>query len=144
MVLEKRKFERIPAKVVGDYLLSSREESKLKSNIIFTRDISLGGAKVVTQIDIKSEEHFTLILHLPTCFLPILARSRISWMREIDVSKCKISNTKEAGIEFIKVEPPDESKLRNFLAAREKQDKPKEACVGGTKYNSGNPVYEFV
>lgn len=127
MGFERRKFERIPSKIVGNYLISSTEETGLKSNILFTADISLGGAKVVTHMNIKPGERFTLILHLPTCFLPILATSRVNWMRDIDVSKCKILNTKEAGVEFIKMEPLDESRLSEFIVAKEKQDK--EVCV---------------
>lgn len=130
MGLERRKFERIASQIVGNCLVSSTEESKLKSSTIFTKDISCGGVKIVTQVNIKPGERCTLILHLSTCFLPMLADSRVTWMSDIDASKYKILNTKEAGLEFIKMDPPDESKLHEFISVKQKQDAPQEAYVG--------------
>jgi len=124
MGLERRKFERMASQVVGNCLISRTEGNKLKSNIIFTRDISCRGAKIVTQTNINLGERYKLVLHLPTCFLPMLVDSRVTWMRDVDVSKYKISNAKEAGVEFITIDVPDESKLNEFISFKQKQAVP--------------------
>lgn len=46
MGFERRKFKRMPSKIVGSYLASSAEEARLKSNILFTKDISLRGVRI--------------------------------------------------------------------------------------------------
>jgi len=119
---EKRKFERLASGVVGNCLVSGREDNKLKGNIIFTKDISCRGAKIVTHMNFKPGERVMILLHLPTCFLPMLANSMVTWIRDIDASKCRILDAKEAGVEFIGMEPADELKLTEFLSFKQKQD----------------------
>ena len=118
---ERRRFERITSRIVGNCLVGSTENHKFRSKIIFTRDISSAGARIVMQTDIKPGDYFRLILHLPTCFLPMLVSSRATWVKNIDVPENKVPNVKEAGVVFTRMEPPDESKINDFIAFKQKQ-----------------------
>ena len=121
MEVERRKSKRISTKVVANCLRSESGDFKGKDTILFTRDLSPDGARVIIRGEDDIGQHVTLILHLPSLFFPLLVVGEIRWMQDISASDCRIPNIKEAGIKFVKIEEPDLGKMREFFASREKR-----------------------
>lgn len=114
MFQERRRVARVHVKVYGNYVPRPGVESWRRSCIIFTRDITAGGARVIVPERLQAGRSLVLDLELPTCFLPISVTGRIVWASSLGSSDGQAVLT-EAGISFDKMSPYDGRKLADFV-----------------------------
>lgn len=120
----RRFFKRIPSKVITNCMLKQNSQNAVYF-LSFTKDISVSGARLVTNKKVNSGACLELGLEIPTNFMPILVYARVVWEKDIN-DKEEIQRISEAGVEFLSIGIADKEKLKAFLEFKNHSDN---ACL---------------
>jgi hypothetical protein len=121
MDAERRGFKRVAAKIIA-HCSRRRSGTNLAERFLsFTKDLSLKGAHLVVNRDVRIGEHFTVGLEAPTSFIPILAYGEVVWLKGAGLDRGRRSDAVEAGIKFLKLDLSDAQKINEFLRFREEK-----------------------
>ncbi len=109
--MERRLFPRLDANIKVDYfimgILPVVDESSSK-------DISAGGVCIRVDDDFKKDSVIFMTIHLPDGQNPVKVRGRV--VRSTEVSSSGSKDKKyEAGVMFIKINPPDQERIAKYV-----------------------------
>ena len=107
---EKRKFVRIQWPVI--VLYTTLEEPFTKDQIV-GKDISEGGVSFVVYERLAKGTRLNMQIQTPFDSLPIFANGKVAWIKNIGQEHEK---TFEVGVEFAKVDPKDQNRLKIYIA----------------------------
>jgi len=121
---ERRGFPRINVSIVIDYSIVGTQGIKTGQ----TKNISVGGACLIIDEDIKPTALLELKIYLPNSDSPIMAKGRVIWESEVttltkgrvvwesEVTALSDQRTSfEAGIEFLEIDASSLQKISQFV-----------------------------
>ena len=114
---ERRKFVRIDWPVVVQYRTIEEPHTKDQS---VGRDVSEGGVSFIVYERLPKETTLDIQLRTPFDSLPIFAKAKVSWVKNVGERHEK---TFEVGVEFIEVDEKDKKRLKSYIDNEIKQRK---------------------
>lgn len=110
---ERRKTLRLKANLDMSY---RPVEGKNTSNILQTQDVSVGGAQMILYEKLNKGTKIEVQIKLPFKPISVKAIAEIIWLREkLSFSLKQKKRIFFAGVKFIKINPPDEAKLLEYI-----------------------------
>jgi c-di-GMP-binding flagellar brake protein YcgR len=108
---EKRNFPRLDTRVEVKYRVLLEPEKRSSAESI---DLSMGGLRIVLTQSLKIGTLMELEVKVPEYALPIYAMGRVAWIETVPVGEISGGNY-ETGIEFLRLDDFDRSRLNEYL-----------------------------
>jgi c-di-GMP-binding flagellar brake protein YcgR len=112
---DKRKFPRLNLDVEVNYSLLQQEEGELFTTA--SKNISYGGICFIAFEKPKIDSLLELRFSFPTTGFKkfIIAKGKVSWVKELDFSGLRERRIYEVGVEFIEMNGPDREKIKEYI-----------------------------
>ncbi|HOX54159.1 MAG: PilZ domain-containing protein [Candidatus Omnitrophica bacterium] len=107
---ERRKFVRFNSSVDVQYALLDKDPNLALQGK--SRNISSGGIGLITDKKLQEDDVLVVSIYMPQETLPIIAKSKVVWVRPLEMHKEKRF---DVGSEFINIAPEDRKKIDRYL-----------------------------
>lgn len=107
---ERRKFVRFNSSVDVQYALLDKDPNLALQGK--SRNISSGGIGLITDKKLQENDVLVVSIYMPQETLPIIAKSKVVWVRSLEMHKEKRF---DVGSEFINIAPEDRKKIDRYL-----------------------------
>lgn len=107
---ERRKFVRFNSSVDIQFAVFDKDPNQAIQ--ARSRNISSGGIGIITDKKLENNNVLVLSIYMPGEAMPIIAKSKIVWVRPLELAKAKRF---DVGSEFIEIAPADRKKIDKYL-----------------------------
>ena len=115
---ERRNNERLSVKIVAHCTRQQHGLSPAEHFLSFTKDLTVGGARLIVAEDVGSGDPLSMSLEIPTAFIPALVYGKVIWAQGMVIWGERFHSFTEAGVQFLDMNAQDTEKLGQFIESR--------------------------